>query len=155
MADVNPAQIPDDVHADYVNEGARDALAAFQATPDYEHLAAFLNALRVGYLVVDVTGEASKKKGHRIRTIRSTKGQLVLPLFTSMDELRTVVPADRGHLLRGAVMPALEALAMISADRFVAAEFNKSSASLVLLRKYIALAGSDAPITAESLAAMK
>lgn len=148
---------PDDVHADYVNEGARDALAAFQATPDYEHLAVFLNALREGYLVVDVTGEPSKKKkkGPRIRTIRSTRGQLVLPLFTSMDELRAVVPAERRHLMRGAVMPARDALALISADRFVAAEFNKSSASLVLLRKYVSLACGEEPITAESLEAMK
>lgn len=147
--------IPAEVHADYVNEGARDALAAFQAAPDYEHLAEFLNALREGYLVVDVTGEPSKKKRHRIRTIRSTKGQLVLPLFTSMDELREVVPADRRHLMRGAVMPARDALGFIAADRFVAAEFNKGPASLVLLRKFVLLARGDEEITAGSLEAMK
>lgn len=148
-------QIPDEVHADYVNKGADDALRAFQQTPDYEHLAAFLTSLREGYLVVDVTGTPSKKKGHRIRTIRSTKGQLVLPLFTSMDELRAIVPADRRADLRGAVMPAFEALALIGADRFVAAEFNKGSAALVILRKYITLAGGDEPITAESLQEMR
>ncbi|MHA3725280.1 SseB family protein [Leucobacter sp. HY1910] len=158
MTDSESAEnVPDDVHADYVNEGARDALAAFQATPDYDHLAKFLNALREGYLVVDVTGEPSKKnkKGPRIRTIRSTRGQLVLPLFTSMDELRSVVPAERRHLMRGAVMPARDALALIGADRFVAAEFNKGAASLVLLRKFITLAVGEEPITAESLEAMK
>lgn len=147
--------IPEDVHADYVNEAAQAALAAFQATPDYEHLAVFLNALREGYLVVDVTGEPSKKKRHRIRTIRSTKGQLVLPLFTSMDELREVVPAERRHMMRGAVMPARDALAFIGADRFVAAEFNKGPASLVLLRKYVALALGEDEITATSLEAAK
>ncbi|MBP1326626.1 hypothetical protein JOF28_001858 [Leucobacter exalbidus] len=155
MAEETPEQIPDDVHPDYVNESAQAALTAFQATPDYEHLAAFLNALREGYLVVDVTGEPSKKKRHRIRTIRSTTGKLVLPLFTSMDELRAVVPGDRRHLMRGAVMPARDALGLIAADRFVAAEFDKSSASLVLLRKYITLAKSEDDITAESLAALK
>lgn len=147
--------IPDGVTADYVNEEAQGALAAFQATPDYEHLAAFLNALRTGYLVVDVTGEPSKKKRHRIRTIRSTTGKLVLPLFTSMAGLRAIVPGDRQHLLRGAVMPATVALGLIATDRFVAAEIDKSGASLVLLRKYVVLAASSDEITAESLAAMK
>lgn len=147
--------IPEDVNADYANDAAQAALAAFQATPDYEHLAMFLNSLREGYLVVDVTGEPTKKKRHRIRTIRSTKGQLVLPLFTSMDELREVVPHERRHMMRGAVMPARDALSFIAADRFVAAEFNKGPASLVLLRKYILLAHSEDEITAESLAAMK
>ena len=148
-------QIPDDVHADYANEGVREALRALQQTPDYERLAAFLEALRHGYLVVDVTGAPSKRKGHRVRTIRSTTGQLVLPLFTSMDELRAVVPAGRRDELRGAVMPAREALALITSDRFVAAEFDKASAALVMLRKYIALAAGDEPVTAETLEALR
>lgn len=148
-------RIPDDVHADYANAGVREALRALQQTPDYEHLAAFLGSLREGYLVVDVTGAPSKRKGHRVRTIRSTKGQLVLPLFTSMDELRSVVPADRRAQLKGAVMPAREALALIGSDRFVAAEFDKASAALVVLRKYISLAAGEEPITAESLAALR
>lgn len=148
-------QIPAEIHADYANTGAQATLSAFQETPDYPHLAALLLALREGYLVVDVSGTASKKKGHRIRTIRSTKGQLVLPLFTSMERLRATVPAERRAELKGAVMPALEALALIGADRFVAAEIDKGPDSLVLLRKYIALAGGDEPITAESLAALR
>lgn len=155
MADSQLPQAPDDVHADYVNEAAQAALAAFQAEPDYEHLAAFLNALREGYLVVDVTGEPAKKKRHRIRTIRSTQGQLVLPLFTSMAGLRTVVSSDRRHLMRGAVMPARDALGLIAADRFVAAEFNKGPASLVLLRKYVTLALGSDEITAATLEAAK
>lgn len=153
MADT--PSIPEEIHADYANEAVRTAVRELQAIPDYEHLAAFLLALREGYLVVDVTGAASKKKGTRIRTIRSTKGQLVLPLFTSMAELRLVVPADRRDQLRGAVMPALEALALIGTDRFVAAEFDKASSSLVVLRKYIALAAGDDEITAASLEAMR
>lgn len=147
--------VPDDVHADYANEGVRDALKALQQTPDYEHLAAFLESLREGYLVVDITGTSSKKKGHRVRTIRSTKGQLVLPLFTSMDELRALVPASRSDQVKGAVMPARDALALISSDRFVAAEFDKASASLVVLRKYVSLAAGDEPITAAALEAMR
>ncbi len=152
--DAQPS-IPDDVHADYANEQVREALRALQQTPDYEHLAAFLEALREGYLVVDVTGTSSKRKGPRVRTIRSTKGQLVLPIFTSMDELRAIVPADRRDQLKGAVMPAREALALISSDRFVAAEFDKASAALVVLRKYVSLAAGDDPITPETLAALR
>lgn len=148
-------QIPEDVHADYENADARAALLAFQATPDYEHLAAFLTSLREGYLVIDVTGTSAKKRGARVRTIRSTNGQLVLPIFTSMDELRAVVPADRRDTLQGAVMVAREALALIASDRFAAAEFDKSSAALVVLRKYVLLAAGVEPITAESLQAMR
>ncbi len=149
------AEIPEDVHADYVNEEARAALQSLQATPDYAHLAAFLNALREGYLVVDVSGTQTKKRGPRLRTIRSTTGQLVLPLFTSMEELRAVVPASRREELQGAVIPAREALALISSDRFAAAEFDKASAALVMLRKYVSLAAGEEPITAESLEAMR
>ena len=148
-------QIPEEIHADYVNEEAQAALRAFTATPDYEHLAVFLNALREGYLVADVTGSPGKKKGHRFRTIRSTKGQLVLPLFTSMDELREVSSPERRGEVRGAVMPARSALELIRTDRFVAAEFDKASAALVLLRKYVALAAGGEDITAESLQAMR
>ncbi|QIM15492.1 SseB family protein [Leucobacter insecticola] len=148
------AQIPEGVHADYANDNVQAALKALQDTPDYEHLAAFLTALRDGYLVVDVTG-TSPKRGPRVRTIRSTKGQLVLPLFTSMDELRAAVPANQREKLKGAVMIASEALALIGSDRFVAAEFDKASAALVILRKYIALAAGTDPITAETLEQMR
>lgn len=148
------AQIPDGIHADYANTQAQAALRALQETPDYAHLAAFLNSLREGYLVVDITG-TSPKRGPRVRTIRSTKGQLVLPLFTSMAELRAVVPAKRQDAVKGAILSATEALALISSDRFVAAEIDKASAALVVLRKYITLAAGEDPISAESLEAMQ
>ncbi|GAA1314810.1 SseB family protein [Leucobacter albus] len=146
-------EIPEGVDENYENAAAREALVAFQASPDYEHLARFLNALREGYLVVDVTGTAGQKKGPRVRTIRSTKGQLVLPLFTSMAELRALAPTAGAAELKGAIMPAHSALALITADRFVAAEFDKASAGLVCLRKFIELVLGDAEITAESLQA--
>lgn len=154
-AEAAEALIPDEVHPDYANEAVRAALRALQEQPDYEHLAAFLNSLREGYLVADVTGTSSKKKGPRVRTIRSTKGQLVLPLFTSMAELRAVAPAERRSEIKGAIMPAREALALISTDRFVAAEFDKAGASLVVLRKYVALASGDDPVTAAQLEQMR
>ncbi|QIM19502.1 SseB family protein [Leucobacter coleopterorum] len=148
------AQIPDGVHADYANEEVQETLRTLQQTPDYDHLAAFLTSLREGYLVIDVTG-TSTKRGPRVRTIRSTKGQLVLPLFTSMAELRAAIPAKDQEHLKGAVMVAREALALISSDRFVAAEIDKASASLVILRKYISLAAGDDPITPETLEQMR
>lgn len=143
--------IPEGVDENYENTAAKQALTDLLATPDFEHFAAFLNAIREGYLVVDVTGATSKKKGARVRTIRSTKGQLVLPIFTSMAELRAIAPASRQDEIRGAIMPAQAALALIASDRFVAAEFDKASAAQVILRKYITLAVTDAPITAELL----
>ena len=146
-------EIPEGVDENYENTAARAALVAFQETPDYDNLAAFLNALRDGYLVVDVTGTSSKKRGPRVRTIRSTKGQLVLPIFTSMAELRALAPSAGSAELKGAIMPATQALSLITADRFVAAEFDKASAALVCLRKFVMLVIGDDEITAASLQA--
>lgn len=151
MAD---AQIPEGLTADYENTRVREALEALQATPDYEHLAGFLAALREGWLVVDVTG-TQRKKATRIRTIRSTKGQLLLPLFTSMDELRRAVPGPRATEARGAIMPADEALRLIGTDRFVAAQFDAGSAALVVLRKYLELVLSGDPLDAAAVEALR
>lgn len=146
-------ELPEGVDENYANTAVADAIRTLQETPDYERLAELLNALREGFLVVDITGTSSKKKGPRVRTIRSTKGQLVLPLFTSMDELRAAVPAPQREQVKGALMPARTALSLIASDRFVAAEFNKASAAFVCVRKFVELAASDAEITAASLAA--
>lgn len=151
MAD---AQIPEGLTADYANEGVREAMTAFQAQPDYERFAAFLLALREGHLVVDVTGTA-KKKATRVRTIRSTKGQLVLPLFTSMAELRLAVPKGKADQAKGAIMPVAEALRLIRTGPFVAAQFDVGSAALVVVRKYVELAEGDEPISAAALEAMR
>lgn len=148
------AQIPDGLTADYANSGVRAALDALQATPDYEHLAAFLSSLREGFLVVDVTG-TPKKKSTRIRTIRSTRGQLLLPLFTSMSEVRLAVPKAQAEQVKGAIMPIAEALRLIHSDRFVAAQFDAGSAALVVLRKYIELVLGDDPIDAEAVQALR
>lgn len=160
--DEQTPETPEGVTADYANAGVRGSLEALQATPDYERLAGFLVALRDGYLVADVTGQGGsgskkpKRGGTRIRTIRSTKGQLVLPLFTSMAELRTAVPAGKnGEAAKGAVMPALDALSLIRSDRFVAAEFDAGTAKLVVLRKYVELALSEDPIDAAVLEGMR
>lgn len=144
------AQTPEGITADYVNEGVRDTLAALQHAPDYERLAEFLTALREGFLVADVTGTQKKKSTH-VRTIRSTKGQLILPLFTSMDELRLAHPKGSREQAKGALMPALEALRLIQSSPFVAVQFNAGSAALPVLRKYIALVLGGDPIEADAL----
>lgn len=146
-------QIPEGLTADYENAEVRRSLAALQATPDYERLAAFLASLREGYLVVDVTGTHRDKATH-IRTIRSTRGQLLLPVFTSMAELRRAVPKGKADQAKGAILPALEALRLIRSDRFVAAQFDAGSAALVVLRKYIDLVLDGAPIEPAALEAM-
>ena len=151
MAD---AQIPEGLTADYTNEAVRAAITALQADPDYSRLAAFLLSLREGYLVVDVTGTAKKKATH-IRTIRSTSGQLVLPLFTSMQELRLAVPKGKAEGAKGAIMPVGEALRLIRSSPFVAAQFDVGSSALVVLRKYVELAAGEEPITAEVLDALR
>lgn len=147
------AQIPDGLTADYANVGVHDAIAALQTTPDYERLAAFLTSLREGYLVVDVTGTQKEKATH-IRTIRSTQGQLLLPLFTSMSELRSAVPKAEADRVKGAILPAEEALRLIRSDRFVAAQFDAGSSALVVLRKYIDLVLAGDAIAADAVAAM-
>lgn len=144
------AQIPEGVSADTENAEVRDAIAALLAEPDYERLAAVLRALREGFLVVDVTG-TPKNKVTRIRTTRSTKGQLILPIFTSANELRAAVPKAKADAARGAIMPALSALRLITSDKFVAAEINPGSVPLVILRKYIELALREEPIDAATL----
>ncbi|MGO3146777.1 MAG: SseB family protein [Leucobacter sp.] len=143
--------LPEGIDEHYENVAVREALVSLLDAPDYTHLAAFLNALREGFLFVDVTGATSKKKGARVRTIRSTKGQLVLPIFTSMSELRATAPGSRAEEIKGALMPAQAALALITTDRFVAAEFDKGSLAQVILRKYITRVIGDEAITPELL----
>lgn len=148
------AQIPEGLTADYENPEVREAMLALQGAPDYERLANFLTTLRAGFLVADVTG-THKKKSTRVRTVRSTKGQLLLPLFTSMHELRTAHPKGRQHEVKGAIMPALEALRLMRSSPFVAVQFDAASAAFVVLRKYIDLVLDDQPIAAAELEAMR
>lgn len=142
------ADITVDAAPDYVNEPVQAALRELQQHPDYARLAAFLNTLSTGYLVVDVTGTTTKRKGTRVRTIRATNGKLVLPVFTSMHELRRAVTKGEP---KGAIMPAAEALALTRTDRFAAIELDPAGAKQVLLRRFVELALADTPITAEQL----
>ncbi len=139
-----------DTAADYENTEVAQALARLQLQGDYPALADFLTALRHGYLVVDVTGWQGKKqrKRPRVRTLRTARGQAVLPIFTSMQQLRQAVTAAAP---KGAIMPAARALELIRTGPFVAAEFNPGTAKQIVLRKFIELVLSDAEITAGML----
>lgn len=151
--------LPDDISADYVNEEVEAAHASLLEAPNYERLAVFLETLREGYLFVDVTGapKNSKKQGIRIRTTRSTKGQLLLPLFTSMEALRAAVASGgrKGGDPKGVLTPALEALRMIRTDRFIAVQLNPGPGELVVLRKYIERVIDGDEITPTLLESMK
>ena len=147
------AQIPEGLTADYANTEVREAILALQADADYERLATFLSALREGFLIADVTGTQKKKSTH-VRTIRSTRGQLLLPLFTSMHELRLAHPAGRRDEAKGVIMPAPEALRLIRSGPFVAVQFDAGSAALVVLRKYVELVLGDGAVEASALETM-
>lgn len=165
MARLEPManDLPEELNADYVNTGVESALAALRESPNYTRLAEFLLALRHGHLFADVTGAVSKRKGARVRTIRSTRGQLLLPLFTSMTALRAAVESGgrktgsggKADEPKGILMPIADALELIRKDRFVAVQFNPGDDELVVLRKYIDLVLSGDPIDAERLESMK
>lgn len=140
--------------AEFVNHQAQQALAILQQQPSYDSLAAFLNALGTGYLVVDVTGTTTKKKGTRARTIRATNGKQVLPIFTSMRELHAAVGGSatkKGAATQGAIMPAQEALELVRGGPIVAVEVDPASAKQVVLRKFIELVLREEKITAAQL----
>ena len=131
--------------ASYENTPVHRALAALVAEPSLEGLNELMRASLTGGLVVDVTGSTAET-GTRIRTISSTDGQLVLPLFTSMDELRRAVSAAAegdGAQVQAIVIPAKEALSFIETADFVAVQFNPGGTTMVVARSHIesALAG--------------
>lgn len=109
----------------YENTPVRKALAAITAEPTRENLDALLAAATKGGLVVDVTG--STPEDTRLRTISSTTGEAVLPLFTSMNALRAAVAqtADgEGTQVQAVIVPSLEALGFIRTADFVAVQFD-------------------------------
>lgn len=142
-------ELPADLDAvNYCNLGVQRALAQLQENPSYDTLAAFLNSLRSDYLIVDVTGTTTKKHGTRVRTVRATNGKLVLPIFTSMQQLRN---AHQAADPKGAIMPALAVLELLRKGRFAAAEFDPAGAKQVVLRKFLEKVLSTEELTAASL----
>ncbi|AAT88177.1 hypothetical protein ATY41_07725 [Leifsonia xyli subsp. xyli] len=128
----------------YENVPVRKALAVIAAEPTLENLAALLAAAKKGGLVVDVTGSGPGEV--RLRTIGSTTGEAVLPLFTSMRALRAAVggAAGGGTRVQAVIVPGPEALGHISSADFVAVQFDPGTPhALVVARSHIEAALSE------------
>lgn len=148
--------------ASYVNTAVEHALADLAAAPGERTLAALLDAAQRGGLVLDITG--SDPESPHVRTIASTDGRPVLPLFTSMEQLEIAVgqalaqDADgeaagaqpsgaqaagaqhEGTAVQAAIVPARQALGLIESDDFVAVQFNPGQAAQVIARTHIEVA---------------
>jgi len=123
----------------YENVPVRTALTAIAAEPTLDNLDALLAAAVKGGLVVDVTG--STPQDTRLRTISSTTGESVLPLFTSMKALRSAVgqtAEGEGTRVQAVIVPATEALGFIRTADFVAVQFDPGAAhTMVVARSHI------------------
>lgn len=122
----------------YENGPVRTALTDIATEPTLANLEALLDAATQGGLVVDVTGSSPGEV--RLRTIQSTAGEPVLPLFTSMKALRNAVGAAGSTRTRvqAVIVPAAEALGYIHNADFVAVQFDPGAAhTLVVARSHI------------------
>jgi hypothetical protein len=123
----------------YENVPVRTALTAIAAEPTLENLEKLLAAAVKGGLVVDVTG--STPEDTRLRTISSTTGEAVLPLFTSMKALRAAVAQSsdgEGMRVQAVIVPATEALGFIGSADFVAVQFDPGAEhTMVVARSHI------------------
>lgn len=129
----------------YENAPVRKALADIAAEPTLPNLEALLAAAVKGGLVVDVTG--STPEDTRLRTISSTTGEPVLPLFTSMKALRSAVgqtAEGAGTKVQAVIVPAVEALGFVRTAEFVAVQFDPGSEqTMVVARSHIETALGD------------
>lgn len=125
--------------ASYVNTGVEQALVNLAEAPGEATLAALLDASRHGALVIDITG--SDPESPHVRTIASTDGRPVLPLFTSIEQLELAVgQAAEGTAVQAAIVPARRALELIESDDFIAVQFNPGQAAQVIARSHVEVA---------------
>ncbi|CAD5989277.1 SseB family protein [Agreia sp. COWG] len=120
----------------YVNTPVRDALAAFEAAPSIEGIQKVLALATTGGLVVDVTG-STPASGPRVRTLTSTDGELVLPLFTSLSELGLAVPEAERADVQGTILPGRDALAIVESAEIVAVQFDAGSRQVIVKRSLV------------------
>ncbi|KZX21727.1 SseB family protein [Rathayibacter tanaceti] len=120
----------------YRNEEAREALEALVAAPTPEAVDRLLAACLAGSLVVDVTGSQPGGVPH-VRTVATTTGEQVLPLFTSTDEVRTAVPRQQHPRVQMLVLPGREAFALIGTADFVAVQLDPGSIAQVVARPFV------------------
>ncbi|MFC4244079.1 SseB family protein [Gryllotalpicola reticulitermitis] len=123
--------------ASYENRALVAALEQLVAAPGEDTLAALLEAAVGGGLTVDVTG--STPKDLHVRTIKTTDGREVLPLFSSMKELKATVGAagQRGLRVNGIIVPGREALGFVNTADFVAVQFNPRMPGGIVAREHI------------------
>lgn len=123
----------------YENVPTRDALRGLAENPTRDGFTALLSAVQQGGLVVDVTG--SDPEEVRLRTMRSTTGELVLPLFTSIAALRSAVAATsekQGTRVHAVIVPAREAIGYLRSADFVAVQFDPGAEhTLIVARSHL------------------
>ena len=121
----------------YENRALVAALDQLVAAPSEETLGALLAAALSGGITVDVTGSGPKEL--HARTIQTTDGRQVLPLFSSMKELKATVSAagQRGVRVNGIIVPGREALGFINTADFVAVQFNPRMPGGIVAREHI------------------
>jgi hypothetical protein len=120
----------------YANAQARAALESLVAAPTADLVDSLLSACLAGSLVVDVTGSTPGAEP-RVRTVNSTNGQLVLPLFTSTDEVRIAVPRAQHPRVQSLVMPGRDAFELIRSAEFIAIQLDPGSIAQVIARSFI------------------
>jgi Rad3-related DNA helicase len=125
----------------YENVPVREALESLAAEPSREGFDALLAAVRRGGLVIDVTGSTAET-GTRLRTIASATGEPVLPLFTSIEQLKRAVQSATARTGTGAdvqavILPARDALELIATAPFVAVQFNPGGIGMTVARSHI------------------
>lgn len=120
----------------YSNRPLRKALETFGALPNRTTLDALLKAMRTGGLVVDITGSADPASP-QLRTLLSTSAEPVLPLFTSIAELRLAVPEEARAAAQAMILPATQALALVETADFVAVQFDPGSLAQVVKRDLV------------------
>jgi hypothetical protein len=121
----------------YSNRPLRKALETFRALPSRTTLDPLLAALRTGGLVLDITG-TTDAADPQLRTILSTDGELVLPVFTSVAELRLAVPEEQRATAQAMILPAPEALALLDTADFVAIQLDPGSTAQIIMREFVA-----------------
>lgn len=123
----------------YENTSVREALVAIVSEPSRDRLDTLLQCVGSGGLVVDITGSLPNET--RLRTLESTNGELVLPLFTSLKALHAAVEmtsAGSGTRVSAVIVESREALGFIHSAEFVAVQFDSGSDhSLVVARPHI------------------
>ncbi len=120
----------------YTNRALRRALETFAALPNRTTLDALLSAMRSGGIVVDISG-TTDQADPQVRTLLSTSGELVLPLFTSLAELRLAVPEEARATAQAMILPAADALALVQTADFVAVQFDAGSIAQVVKRDFV------------------